>query len=283
MIIAIISTHSTQAIYLKPYSLNLIWINPKLDCQKNQLLSQNQLETLCTWAQKNPTSLVNLWLDSCLTSKPARLHTQNLIKQTNLKLKKNQIKLKDIRKLTTVQNNPEIFASQIPVYFRVDLIKIIITVESLKLKHDLCLVYTDFDIKPIVNRKLFDRKTCNLLKKNHFVLAKSNNKFGFENGFQIFTYHENLILALEQILIKNSLCQAHAFIAELESSPDLIHNPSWKAKRANFQETVFRAYPAMINYFDTLMGGYLKTAIPVKKISMPASTSQTFELLQPLI
>lgn len=264
------------------YSINLIWLNQKLDLNQTNLLVSAQLANLLDWATKHPGSQVNLWLDSKLTSKQAIKNLRLIIAQVN----QNNIKLCDIRKLKTAQQYPELFTCKIPIYFRVDLIKIIITIASLKKDPQLCFVYTDFDIKPICRRKLFDRKTCRLLKKYNFILAKSNNRFGFENGFQIFNYQENLILALEQALVQTSIKQAHNFIIKLIGQQDPASINNLKIERAHFQETVFREYPNMLIHFYTLESKIdpkqifygLKPAVPTKKIKMPTSTSSRFEL-----
>jgi len=279
------TTKTTSYIYPQRYSINLIWIKQKLDTNQANLLTQAQVETLINWSKKNPTAQVNLWLDAKLTCKKAIQNLQETIKQANLKFKKTKIKLKNIRKLKPVIKYPEIFAAQIPIYFRVDLLKVIIAQESLLANHNLCFVYVDFDLKPITSKKLFDRKTRQILKKNYFVLAKSNNKCGFENGFQIFTYQINLLQALDLKITQVAIKQAQVFIESTPKSPELLNNHSWRAKRAEFQETVFRAYPEMISYFYELIMPtgqkpsifYPEPEFYTKKMAMPGSTSQQFE------
>ena len=286
------------------YILNFIWINPSNQSDQLTVLPNTQsFEHLMKWARLHPKSLINLWFDSKFSNPAAIAKTHELI---NLNINKNKIapiRLQDIRQLEVVQKNPAVFKSEIPIYFRVDLLRAIIFAHLLKKDHESCLVYSDLDIKPISQKKLFDRKTLALLKQNKFVMAKANSIAGFENAFQIFTYDQKLIAAIDRTLIDFNIKRAQKFIAEfseVKNKQSFFSTKAvcWKAQRANFQEIVFHSYPLMLACYDQLKQGrdfklpviddYFdyncdwlkpldKLKMPVKKIKMPTSSSKSFE------
>ncbi len=265
--------------YPEKYSINLMWINQELDLAQHLIfpakiasnLKQTTVQTILDWAVKNPTSRVNIWFDSQFTTKQAIKNTQNLLDQAIVKYPKIAgIKLKDVRKLKIVQQHPEFFTGQIPLYFRVDLMRVIAIAQTLNKKHDLYFVYSDLDIKPLKTAQIFDGPSIKLLNQHHFVIAQANNTVGFENGFKIFKYDKNLINGLQVKIIEPCLLSAAKFLKE----PDMASNHE---KRAYFQETVFRAYPDLFNYLAKT-NNQPNLKIPTKKIKMPTSTSKAFEL-----
>lgn len=264
---------------ISKYSINLMWINNQLDHNQKLIfpeqvapnLKKNTIETILDWAKKNQHSQVNVWFDSKLVTKQAIKNTLDLISLERLKYQSIAIiKLKDVRKLKLVKDHPEVFTAKIPVYFRVDLSRVIVITHTINKKRDLCFVYSDLDILALSRNQIFTYKTLNLLEKYHFVLAKANSNLGFENGFKIFKYDQSLVNGLQEAIIGPCLLSAYEF----SKQNDMANN---QLKRVYFQETVFRAYPDLFNYLaKTNNLPYIK--IPTKKIKMPTSTSKAFEL-----
>jgi|ERR1700733_465773 len=257
---------TTAVNYPKEYSINLMWINRQAyanqeyiyPATKENNFGKEFLDTTLKWAKQNPEGTINLWFDSLLTTKEAIQNTQECINQEILKCHNriSKIELKDIRQLTRVHKNPEIFSTEIPVYFRADLSRAIVAEEMIRQNKNSYFVYADFDVKPMTKIQLFDRKTLDLLNKYNFVMAKTANKLGFENGFQIFTYNEKLLKAMRLMLIKANILRAHTFLEEAKEKEDpnsILNNARvWKIQEIGFQENVFYSYPLMYTYFCQL-------------------------------
>lgn len=295
----------------KPYSINLMWINQQRNLTQTDIFpadqSQNYVNTLVDWAKKNPDSNVNLWFDGALVSSQAATNTQQEIldQAKRIGVDASKFALRDVRGLLAVQNNPEAFGSQIPVYFRVDLLRAIALYELVHRDQKSWAVYADFDLKPMTKQKIFDRRTLTNLNQHGFVMAKQSNKVGFENAFQIFTYNEQLLQATKLMLIDVNLSRAQEFSKELREEELFAANLTLcKVHRASFQENVFYSYPVMYNYLCQLRGQAVWKAdardlnmnakilmtrssafdhlklfpMPTKAVELPNSQSVAFEL-----
>lgn len=252
--------------YPKQYSINLMWINRQATIDQTYIYPSNNknnfglqfLDTIIMWSKKNPEGTINLWFDSSFTADKMIENTQLLINQKvaahGSKIAK--IELNDIRTLTRVKKNPEIFSSEIPVFFRADLLRVIIAEESTRQNRDLCFVYTDFDAKPMTKSQLFDNKTLENLDNYGFVVADYPNKLKFENSFQIFTYNKQLFKAIKLMIIKANILRACSFLEDIKEKSDsksILNNAHvWKIHEIGFQENVFYSYPLMFAYFCQL-------------------------------
>ncbi len=250
--------------YPQQYSINLMWINRQL--QKDQRYvypsggddGKKFLNTIVAWAQKNPTSIIHIWFDSSTTTQEAVKNTQEAFNREAAKFGKDvaKLELRDIRDLTVVRNNQDVFSSDIPVYLRADLLRAVLAEEILQQDKHFYFVYADFDVKPLSKTELFDTKTLENLKKYHFVMAHENNTLGFENSFQIFTYDENLLKAANIMLIEANLMRARSFLKQLkggEGSHSVFSNPkTLKLYAAGHQENIFYSYPLMYAYWAQL-------------------------------
>lgn len=254
--------------YSKNYSINVMWINREAstDTEQRYIYPSNKdnsfglqfLNTIVTWAKKNPGATVNVWFDSTFTTVEALENTLVLIKQEIARYQgaMAKIELKDIRLLKRVQKNPEVFSSEIPVFFRADLLRVVIAEESLRNDKNSCFIYTDFDAKPMTKSELFDTKTLHNLDTYGFVMAYNSNKLKFENSFQMFTYNETLFKAIKLMIIKANIQRVHNFLddaLEATDSKSVLNNKNvWKLHSIAFQENVFFSYPLMYIYFCQL-------------------------------
>ncbi len=258
-----------------------MWINQHLDSSQKYIFPEKDIcpisKNITNWAKKNPNCQINLWFDSKFTTKDAVSQTSKLLTEKIKRYKKHlPIKFLDLRDLKLVQANWAVFESEIPIYFRIDLARVIMIENALENDHNNYLVYSDLDIKPKNKKLLFNKDTLQKIDQFGFVLAKSNNKAGFENGFQIFKYQPNLVLALNKVLIEESVAIAKNFLKNMKKGQELL------LQKARLQETVFELYPKMFDYFYELESKSCKNpkkpAFPTKYIKMPTSTSQNFEL-----
>lgn len=249
--------------YPKHYSINVMWIN-KAHADTNYIypsraennFGKTYFDTIFSWAIKNPDASINIWFDSALTSESAIKTTQEYITQNAPVPDPSQIVLKDIRSFKKVKQNQAIFSSDIPVYFRADLLRAIAAEEVLSHNQETCFVYCDFDVQPLSKDQLFDRTTLARLNKHHYVMAKENNKLGFENSLQIFTHDQSLLKALKHMVIDANIIRAYSFIDDMneknDSTSPLSDPHVWKVHEIGFQENVFYSYPFMHAHFNQM-------------------------------
>lgn len=196
------------------YTINLFWVNKSRN-NKYQYIFPTQIESsyeygvslrdkngcravekeiyekflshIFEWAQKNPEGLVQVWYDSEMTTKAALNRTRDKIAETP----NTNIRLRDIRSLSMIQDKPNAFCHSIPVYFRADLGRIIIGLNDLKEGVDLS-IYTDFDITPFSNEELFNVDTQFKLAKYGFVFgAEGNGNIGAPDEYFFRESYQN--------------------------------------------------------------------------------------------
>ena len=181
--------------------------------------------------------LVHLWYDSQMTSAEAVKNTQSYIDKKREHVIGAPIFLKDIRSLSTIQKNIDIFSDKTPVYFRADLGRVIAAIKTVK-KDGKPFVYADIDVKPMGAKKLFDEQTQKHLAKYGIVMA-SDPSFGFENRFQITTNKPELLRAMQKTLVKMNI----------------IHAGGGAGKYSHIHpEQIYSTYPFMFKVFYHLNG-----------------------------
>ena len=256
------------------YSINLMWINSALatDQQyvvpardKNELL--RKLKHVVSWAHLHPKNEVNLWYDSHQVPISAVSHTQE-----ELPLKR--ITLQDVRSIPEVEKHSSIFGSDMPVYFRADLLRILATMHVLH-REPSCharFVYADLDVVPLTRGDLFDATTNKLLDKYGFVVGGGECSY-YENGFHIM---DKNIMAIRDgcslaDLIKLHIIDvsiANAQEASLGTLTDQYH------KKKKLSEQVFSSYALFFGVLEKK--GFLpyddlhrRIAVPIKKVTYP--------------
>ncbi len=241
------------------YSINLMWINR--DFNKDQLfihpspdevsLNKNFSDIVFKWACLHKDAVVNIWFDSAFIPPQAIKNTSAALAQRLMRLREETslaptILLRDIRTLHKVLAHEKVFSNKIPVYFRVDLARMIIALELLSAsKEPTFFVYADMDMKPLPPEELFDLDTMQKLKEYGFVMSKLYGEFAnFENGFQIISnINPNLLEAVSFVIVDLNIARAlHARAGQFFDHQG--HDPM-----KSLQEAVFASYGIMFKYF----------------------------------
>ncbi len=187
-----------------PYTLNFLWVNlnPQdrathiaqnifglgLDERENHPL-ENDEETqktfmykLRTWVELNPDATINLWYDSALVTEKARENTLIAL-QTIHEVTHTTLVLRDVRLLSNIP--PELLPTLhpgTPVYYRVDLLKILIADSYFGCSKIKYAVISDIDVRPMPAKQLFDRTTLLYLDTKGYVFTNVG-MFDMENSF----------------------------------------------------------------------------------------------------
>lgn len=240
------------------YTVNLLWLNRRLNENQQYIhpasteveLDAQLLNPVIEWARATSDGTVIFWYDSTLTPQKAVTSTHKLLKKKTDRKTSRKIAFKDIRTLRYVQDNSEVFSEKLPVYFRVDLCKIIAIVETLEKGVAPYCVFSDLDIKkPLTKAELFDKTTMNNLNRYHIVMKEQGDS-SFENQFYIVKAgNQNLIEALKHTLIELNIQRGRFFVNHPADRHDAIKLP----------EAVYQSHTAMFKYFYHLEGyGTLK-------------------------
>ncbi len=173
------------------------------------------IDWISEWLKQNPQGDFVFWYDKNTVTEDQVERTNGIFKDlANNFLKEGTLVLKDIASLTTVKENARYFTQEIPIYLRLDLLRIIAMLEYVeKCKDECASVYADIDkgIKSISGNKieyhnlsadgLFDDQTKSSLKKYSLVM-----RTGPENSFiMISNQNPHMIEALKTVVIKSNL------------------------------------------------------------------------------
>jgi hypothetical protein len=184
------------------YSINLMYIqradNHSLPMITNNVEARFGMDPIVNqlnkWSNANPEAEINFWFDS------QRNHTM-AIENTIQFFKANvpNVKLRDIREIPFVQDNPDWFLANTPVYFRVDLLKLIIPLYLMEQGVE-SVVYADMSIcgaveKALGPENLFKPEVMVKLQKHGLLIGiDAQNKP--ENQFVQTLHSEELLYAL---------------------------------------------------------------------------------------
>jgi hypothetical protein len=170
------------------YNINFMWINSQRDEKGEYIYKRSDTENLDyvlnqleKWAKANPEATINFWFDSTLTNPTAIKNTQEKLNKIS-----DKIQLKDIRDIPFVQDNTDFFLPSIPVYFRVDLLKMIVCLYGMENDGMDSTIFSDFSIGDKVDKApskevLYDRKMCEILEQLGIVMG--DDGFKPENQF----------------------------------------------------------------------------------------------------
>ena len=201
------------------YTVNLMWINRKFDpnqqyiypaCSEEQLMKK-LLQPVYKWALVTQGGVIQLWFDSLLTPKKAVQKTVQLLQGYVAEHPElAPILFRDVRELPIVQQHPIIFSDKLPIFFRVDLLRVIAQVHDVSTGVTPYFVYADLDIKPLSREELFDEEAMQNLKTFGLVLAYCPKFAGFENNFQMLSCHNKKMLeAMNYLLIELNIQRAY--------------------------------------------------------------------------
>ncbi|MEC7839990.1 MAG: hypothetical protein VX777_08130 [Chlamydiota bacterium] len=229
------------------YTLNFLWVNlnPQdrikniaqnifgegLNCYENAecLLNPTEIQNfdsetveeikktflfrLIKCTETHPGVEINLWCDSTLVTLQAWKNTSEMIEKIS-KSKNVNIKLRDIRTLDNIDTELEnVLHPGIPVYYRVDLLKVLIPDYMIWNDNEVkkYCVMSDIDVEPMDAKQIFDKRTKNYLSTHGYVFNRCGHE-NFENNFSIFNKQCD---SLGSQLIMNVLNQASDDIKRL--------------------------------------------------------------------
>ena len=132
------------------HTINYLWINKEDSFVKNPYICREAHEDINVfygaafqWIQKDPFADINIWYDSQYATRYAYWNTKLFLKRVGLD---NQIHIRDIQDIPTIKENKDITSSDIPVYYRADLIRNMILLHELERNIDYA-IYIDLDTK----------------------------------------------------------------------------------------------------------------------------------------
>ena len=243
------------------YSINLQWINKSLDPQQRYIfpaqtadeLNTKLLNPLFQWAELHPTGVtINLWIDGKASTPSAINLTQELIdkRKAATTQKLSPIVIRDIHTLDLVKENPDVFASPIPTYFRVDLSRVIAAYEDLMNGKTPWFIFANLNMPPIDQKELFDERTLGYMNRFGIVMREKNSGILLENSFFIMGgSNKSLMSATKLALIDLNIGRGKLAIQE-----GGYYRPALGTCMSNLEQMVYNSYEYMFTYFYALEG-----------------------------
>lgn len=210
-------------------SINLMWVSPEKDETKKYIggfitrerknFEEVIPDQVIKWMILNPKSDVVLWFDSEMCTKEQSKNTHelvlNLAKEINvthpeLSLNPLSFKMKDVRSLQIVANFKEAFSSAIPIYTRVNALRLIAAVETNELHvsqgKNSAFVYADYTVNPHSFDEVYPG-----MPKDGFLGIKSSFHLSsaFENTFMIVGNQNQYTLGTFRDLVVSSSKRIH--------------------------------------------------------------------------
>lgn len=198
------------------------------DTLKNwQKIKKSFIYRLSKWADLHPGANINLWYDSALVTQKARNKTSEMLRSIS-QSRDVHLKLRDVRQLPNLGGEIGLSLHPgVPVYFRVDLLKALITdymISSPEETAQYCVV-VDIDNEPMSSAGLFDQRTQNYLSSWGYVFCKDfagGVCWMYENCFFIFNkenkdlqkkHHLKIIQMTSEIITYFRYCKFYPFIS----------------------------------------------------------------------
>lgn len=229
------------------YSVNLMWINRKLDANQKYIypasdeaaLTKKFLSHIFNWAAVTNGGIVQLWIDSLLTPADAIKATEKLIQDYADHHKDHApIVIRNVRDLPRVQADASVFGSEVPIFFRVDLLRVIAQVHGISTGKTPYFVYSDLDVEPISREQIFDAETLTNLQNFGLVMAYVPLWKGYENSFQIVSCQRpDLLKAMEYTLIDLNIARAYSALRNEFYCPEHVPNLQKLLKEQMQQKT----------------------------------------------
>ncbi len=247
------------------YAINLMWLNRTLDETKpfidssttEEDLVKNFLSKANKWKETNPNAEVAIWFDSKFVSSQALINTRMVLEKQGF-----NIKLKDIQDIDIVKNNPDAFSDNIPIYYRVDLMKLIISLHSIVSESKQATIFADLEVGELrkSNGKTTERMTPEELfsadimeKLNEIGLLVISNSGYLENQFLQLINKPETIEALKVFINAN--------LSRAITSLNLIANEQTKV--AMLTGVGNAVYGTMMNQLFPLIAGTINKNIKV--------------------
>ncbi|UTC24089.1 hypothetical protein MMH89_02460 [Candidatus Comchoanobacter bicostacola] len=165
-------------------SINFLWLQDKINKDQKYLMHayafEEASEGIAQWCDNHcENSDINLYYDSEISTSVQIANTQGAFPSVNFI---------DIRDIEIVSNNPDLFSNdqgedglaQIPIYWKIDILKLIILLHQIETKDMQAAIFSDLPCPR--------KKNCNALEKGRFFtyeVCKTLNKYGLlANGME---------------------------------------------------------------------------------------------------
>lgn len=217
---------SEESIPPQNYAIHFLWINAKPDIESVSLIANNSLIArqkehlhekliipISQWMKLHPETPICLWYDSAMTTEAAVANTLQEFEEYFKTIKMDSVptlSLRDIRIIPTTQENRDVFNESIPLFFRVDLLKALISIHSLTTdKFNFC-TFSDIDVNPVSRIKMFDNSNIEGLNKWGIVMAATTGcsmQSTHENSYMVFKNKPESIKAQQNSVIDKSIAR----------------------------------------------------------------------------
>lgn len=253
---------------IKKYSINLMWINKSLMEDQTYInhskttneLKEQLLEPALKWAKANLQATITIWYDGLYTTQEAVKRTQDVLHSLQTQeLSNTAILLKDIRSIPVVKDNPDVFSDSLPVYFRIDLLKVIIIVDAIEREFNDAAIFSDLEVgdcrpnKDRMNKDElfsaipFTEDSARLVTAGLIL----NNDSGYnENQFIQLYNNPVMIFAIKHAVINVNLKRAITALNFKHKEDWMLEDSIRALSRCVFsstQEDVFAYYQAITN------------------------------------
>jgi len=207
------------------YCLNFLWINArprfcgKIGChlmgEDDALFKEKILNPILDWQSKQPLANINFWYDDDMIYDVHYMKDTSLIMEVTLnKLQEegvclDKLTFMNIRHIKEICENERLFSDIIPVYFRVDLAKVLTAQFIMTHSEDIeYVVNCDSDIVAVTREQLFDHKTMWELKEVGYAFgsaggAEEENSFIMLSKKLAFDVHEEIMIkkSIKDVLV----------------------------------------------------------------------------------
>jgi hypothetical protein len=251
-----------------------MWINSSLESSTSDSIFSGQsggalnekIDVIVKWATYHPKTTINIWYDSRFVLDNSVDNTVELIskhmeyKNANRECVKDylcftsnsdkvgvkesigNIKFMDIRDVYRIRQAGRVFDQDVPVYFRADLARLMISYSS----KSIYSVYADFDVLPLDYDMLFDQESLRFLEEYGIVIARGGPG-GFENSFHIIkTDHDYIMNAISWAILDLNI--GRCFEARLGN-----FKSEQRVGLIALSESVFESFYNMFRYLHHLM------------------------------
>ncbi len=172
-------------------------------------------EQIVKWMVLNQKSHVVLWYDSEMTTEAQVSHTNRFISQLIDKVNtdnpdlitREKFQMKDVREFEIVSNYPSAFSNKIPIYTRVNSLRLIAALEKeeldLEQRISSAFVYADYTMNPHSFEEVYEKG----MPKDGFIGVNCDFSYcaGYENSFMIIGNQNIYTLgALRDMLVSTS-------------------------------------------------------------------------------
>lgn len=303
-----IDEHSSRVHTDINYCINLMWVSVQPLFSNNFLIHPKYFDKIEMWINNNPNAKIIFWYDGDIkfTTFFSIINTRLFFEYLNRKYA-GKIYLRDLSINPFVMKinelSPFLFGpvrlfniddNRLPLYFRVDLYRIIIAIYLLKYEEFTFFVYSDMDIEPYCNSDgnkircseslldkielnkeyIFNHEVMSKLDEDGLVMQSMANIDSrlpsFENSFQIIgnkdPYKKSLIVAAFQIYILYENMEInpfgyvnHGWNFANTNLDKLKTDRNFDTMRNNFSseiQSVYGSYPGALILFKNLIGKY---------------------------